>query len=105
MFTKHPHLVNTSNGNYELNLGFKNSFTPVQFNVAGCPRSHLPRVSPHLFHHPTHQNVADGRHPTPLHFAAAASAVRTVQWLLDHGANPNVRNANGELPADVAGSA
>ena len=53
VFTKHPHLVNTSNGNYELNLGFKNSFTSVQFNVAGCPRSHLPRVSPHLFHHPT----------------------------------------------------
>lgn len=39
---------------------------------------------------------------TPLHFAAVSGNEETVRALLDAGADPSLRNSNGQTPADVA---
>ena len=45
---------------------------------------------------------AEGRFPTPLHYAASLGSIKVVQWLLDHGAKPDAVNGDGETAADVA---
>jgi ankyrin repeat protein len=45
----------------------------------------------------------DGR--TLLHFAAALTLPRLVDWLLDHGADIGKQASNGAAPLDMAGSA
>jgi ankyrin repeat protein/predicted Zn-dependent protease len=50
----------------------------------------------------TDVNQTDSLGNTPLHFAASAGKSQVVQILLDAGGNPLLRNANNELPADLA---
>lgn len=42
---------------------------------------------------------------TPLHLAARFDQKDAVELLLDHGADPAARDADGRTPADVAGDA
>jgi truncated hemoglobin YjbI/ankyrin repeat protein len=42
----------------------------------------------------------DGGRATALHFAAKAGFVKTIEVLLDHGADPNGRDDNGFTPLD-----
>lgn len=44
----------------------------------------------------------DTYYNTPLHVAALVGNRRVVNVLLDNGANPNVENINGEIPAETA---
>ena len=39
---------------------------------------------------------------TPLHSAAKGGAEQAVKLLLKYGADPNIRNANGQLAMDIA---
>jgi hypothetical protein len=39
----------------------------------------------------------------PLHFAAARSWPRFLNWLLDHGADPNLRDRGGPSPLELVG--
>ena len=50
----------------------------------------------------TNPNSADYLGDTVLHYAAAAGLDKAVQSLLALGADPGIRNAAGETPADVA---
>lgn len=38
---------------------------------------------------------------TALHFAAEYGDIRQIKFLLDHGANPRIRNAQNHTPADM----
>jgi truncated hemoglobin YjbI/ankyrin repeat protein len=42
----------------------------------------------------------DGGRATALHYAAKAGFVKTIEVLLDHGADPNARDDNGLTPLD-----
>jgi len=42
----------------------------------------------------------DGRQATALHYAAKAGFVKTIEVLLDHGADPTARDDNGLTPLD-----
>lgn len=42
---------------------------------------------------------------TPLHYAAHAGHVSTVEFLIDHGADGSVQNARGKTAYDVASKA
>jgi hypothetical protein len=42
----------------------------------------------------------DGGRATALHYAAKAGFVKTIQVLLDHGADPAIRDDNGFTPLD-----
>jgi ankyrin repeat protein len=44
--------------------------------------------------------MTDGGRATALHYAAKAGFVRTIEVLLDHGADPDVRDDNGLTPLD-----
>jgi ankyrin repeat protein/truncated hemoglobin YjbI len=44
--------------------------------------------------------VTDGGRATALHYAAKAGFVKTIEVLLDHGADPEVRDDNGRTPLD-----
>jgi ankyrin repeat protein len=39
---------------------------------------------------------------TPLHYAASCGHGAVVQFLLAHGADPTVKDEDGETPADAA---
>ncbi|KAG9340515.1 hypothetical protein JZ751_021335 [Albula glossodonta] len=52
--------------------------------------NHLPSLSPGDFHH-----------GTALHIAASNLCLGAVKCLLEHGANPTVRNDKGQGPAEV----
>ena len=61
---------------------------------------------PMLFRYSKHKvnlNVQDNKGNTPLHAASAAYAWsdRSVKFLLDKGANPRIRNANGKYPYEL----
>jgi truncated hemoglobin YjbI/ankyrin repeat protein len=43
---------------------------------------------------------ADGGHATALHYAAKAGFVKTIAVLLEHGADPNALDDNGQTPLD-----
>nr|DBA20672.1 TPA: hypothetical protein GDO54_017431 [Pyxicephalus adspersus] len=44
---------------------------------------------------------SDFNHGTALHIAASNLCLGAVKCLLEHGANPSVRNSNGQVPGDV----
>ncbi|XP_043910945.1 CAP-Gly domain-containing linker protein 3 isoform X2 [Protopterus annectens] len=44
---------------------------------------------------------SDFNHGTALHIAASNLCLGAVKCLLEHGANPTVRNSKGQVPADV----
>jgi len=44
--------------------------------------------------------MADGGRATALHYAAKAGFVKTIEVLLDHGADPDFRDDNGLTPLD-----
>ncbi|KAM3911792.1 CAP-Gly domain-containing linker protein 3 [Leptodactylus fuscus] len=44
---------------------------------------------------------SDFNHGTALHIAASNLCLGAVKCLLEHGANPSVRNSKGQVPADV----
>lgn len=44
--------------------------------------------------------MTDGGRATALHYAAKAGFVKTIEVLLDHGADPNFRDDNGLTPLD-----
>jgi truncated hemoglobin YjbI/ankyrin repeat protein len=44
--------------------------------------------------------MTDGGRATALHYAAKAGFVKTIEVLLDHGADPDVRDDNGFTPFD-----
>ncbi|KAM8954307.1 CAP-Gly domain-containing linker protein 3 isoform 1-T1 [Pelodytes ibericus] len=44
---------------------------------------------------------SDFSHGTALHIAASNLCLGSVKCLLEHGANPSVRNSKGQAPADV----
>jgi ankyrin repeat protein len=44
----------------------------------------------------------DNNGDTPLHNAAYYGSVTAAQFLLNHGADPNIKNKYGETPADRA---
>jgi truncated hemoglobin YjbI/ankyrin repeat protein len=44
--------------------------------------------------------MTDGGRATALHYAAKAGFVKTIEVLLDHGADPDVRDDNGLTPFD-----
>jgi Ankyrin repeats (many copies) len=43
---------------------------------------------------------SDGGRATALHYAAKAGFVKTIEVLLDHGADPTARDDNGFTPLD-----
>jgi ankyrin repeat protein len=47
-----------------------------------------------------HRTASDGE--TPLHLAAAFGHKDAVELLLDHGADPSVRDREGRTPAELA---
>ncbi|POM74313.1 Pfs, NACHT and Ankyrin domain containing hypothetical protein, partial [Phytophthora palmivora] len=47
-------------------------------------------------------NALCPRQNAPLHYAAAQSREDAVKFLVNHGANPALRNRNGRTPYDVA---
>lgn len=47
------------------------------------------------------KNTATSR-MTPLHFAAWTGSAEVVQLLLDHGADPSLRDGHGFTPKDIA---
>ncbi|CAD6184969.1 unnamed protein product [Caenorhabditis auriculariae] len=47
-------------------------------------------------------DVQDDDGNTAIHFAASLDYVQNIKILLDRGANPEIRNMNGETPLDVA---
>ncbi|KAL3671977.1 hypothetical protein V7S43_002642 [Phytophthora oleae] len=47
-------------------------------------------------------NATCPRQNSPLHYAAAQSRYDAVKYLVDHGANPALRNRGGRTPYDVA---
>ena len=49
--------------------------------------------------------MTDGGRATALHYAAKAGFVKTIEVLLDHGADPDVRDDNGFTPLDWLGRA
>jgi RNA polymerase sigma-70 factor (ECF subfamily) len=49
-----------------------------------------------------HLNAASARGTTLLHLAASLGLVRMATFLLDHGADPNIRAAGGETPLHYA---
>ena len=46
-------------------------------------------------------NCCDVNNFTALHFAAEADSFEGVKLLLEHGANPEIRNSKGKLPVDL----
>jgi truncated hemoglobin YjbI/ankyrin repeat protein len=44
--------------------------------------------------------MSDGGRATALHYAAKAGFVKTIEILLDHGADPEARDDNGRTPLD-----
>jgi ankyrin repeat protein len=52
--------------------------------------------------HPEYINVSY-YFMAPIHFAAARSWPRLLSWLLDHGADPNLRDRVGPSPLEIAG--
>jgi ankyrin repeat protein len=44
--------------------------------------------------------MTDGGRATALHYAAKAGFVKTIEVLLDHGADPDFGDANGLTPID-----
>jgi truncated hemoglobin YjbI/ankyrin repeat protein len=44
--------------------------------------------------------ITDGGRATALHYAAKAGFVKTIEVLLDHGADPEARDDNGLTPSD-----
>ena len=44
--------------------------------------------------------TTDGGRATALHYAAKAGFVKTIEVLLDHGADPDLRDDNGLTPLD-----
>ena len=44
--------------------------------------------------------MTDGGRATALHYAAKAGFVKTIEVLLDHGADPDFRDDNGLTPLD-----
>ena len=53
--------------------------------------------------HPSLVHTANSEGRTPLHWASACLWPRMAAWLLDHGADANVRATTGETPLDVVG--
>ena len=50
--------------------------------------------------------MTDGGRATALHYAAKAGFVKTIEVLLNHGADPDFRDDNGLTPLDwLAGAA
>lgn len=47
-------------------------------------------------------NLKDQEGQTALHYAASCGHVEIVRFLLDHGADPNLKDGDGMLPIDVA---
>ena len=46
-------------------------------------------------------NLVHSRHGTPLHAATGAGDVEMLQLLIEHGADVNARNAQGQTPLQV----
>lgn len=46
-------------------------------------------------------NAGEGLN-TPLHGAVLANEPKVVAWLLDHGADPNLKDYNGKTPLEVS---
>ena len=51
---------------------------------------------------PASVNLVDRSGNTPLHLAAMNNYVPLMDWLKDHGANPNTRGLHGDTPLHVA---
>merc|ERR1712150_174266 len=47
-------------------------------------------------------NCKDGLGNTPLHYSAKGSHEKTLAYLLEHDADPNVQNNAGETPLHIA---
>ena len=47
-------------------------------------------------------SARDGLGMQPLHWAAANCHVKTIAFLLEHGAHPRATSALGDTPTDIA---
>lgn len=48
-------------------------------------------------------NIQDDDGWTALHYAAKRKAYKFIEFLLDHGADPTIKNAAGKMPIDCCG--
>jgi len=64
-----------------------------------------PRMAAYLITKGADINLPSSNGDTPLHtFAAEAEGLDVMEVLLKAGANPNIKNKQGELPIDIATS-
>ncbi|XP_015196492.2 CAP-Gly domain-containing linker protein 3 isoform X1 [Lepisosteus oculatus] len=63
--------------------------------------SNLLQKHPPPYAHVLNSTCSDFYHGTALHIAASNLCLGAVKCLLEHGANPTVRNSKGQGPADV----
>ncbi|XP_075976764.1 uncharacterized protein LOC142976995 isoform X2 [Anticarsia gemmatalis] len=73
-------------------------YTP--FHLA-CTRDYLPNVES-LFPFVSDINQSTLSGDTPLHYALLGMSQRTAHFLLDHGADPHIKNAVGHMAIDLA---
>ena len=85
LIMKHPELINARGGRI---------FAPLQ---AALYKRHF-GVANLLYGHGAVVEVRGLGEETPLHRACQLECVDVMQWLLDHGADPNARNSYGIIP-------
>ena len=70
--------------------------------LRNCSRTDYLLIMKHLLSVPSIRiNHCDRSTGTALHYAAEADSVEGVRLLLEHGANPEIRNSEGKLPVDL----
>jgi ankyrin repeat protein len=76
--------------------------TPRAFGICVAANWGFPHlIEKQLENDPALINILDGR-GTPLHEAARGGSTQVVQFLLDRGADPTLRDGEGKTPADLA---
>ncbi len=77
-------------------------FTPLHYHISLHRLAvNFPAIATILLDAGANINAKDAEGNTPLHIAAKKGYASKVQYLLSRGANPAIKNNQGQLPVDL----